>query len=80
MSRWDKEILAPVGRNENLVRIKSCTNLHPIIVLGVHASEALRIAKSGWQIFAQMAIVLWAVLVEVVKVRLVKVFGVKALR
>lgn len=62
-------MLAPIWVDEDLTRVQSCTYLHPLIILRVHAAEALQITEPRCYVLAQMTSVRRAMLVEVLKVR-----------
>jgi len=71
-------LLAPVGRDEDLARVESLANLHPLVILGIHPPKALQITKSGRDVLSQMARIWRAMLVKVIEEGSVKVFGVRA--
>ena len=65
----DKEMFSPIRRDKDLIRVQPRTDLHPLLVLWVHAAQALRVPESRRHVLAKMTSIRRAVLVEVFEIR-----------
>jgi hypothetical protein len=61
-------MLAPIRRNEDLLRVHLLAHLHPLVILWVHPTETLQVPEPRRHVLSQMTRVRRAVLVEVFKI------------